>query len=70
MTTEQLAAQKASARDKRRFVKLTMYGSSCTVRPEEVADMMEGREPDDPMTQTDVWMTQAEYEALPEFMGW
>ena len=70
MSTEELMQAKRAKTDKKRFVKLTMYGSSCTCRPADVPDMMTGREPDDPMTQTDVWMTQAEFEALPDFGGW
>lgn len=58
-----------SKRQKVRFVKLTMDRQSCVVRPTEVKDMMEDGE-DANMTMTDVWMSEAEYEALPEFQGW
>lgn len=64
------AEQRTKKRDKQRFVKLTLWGSACTCRPSEVADMLEGGEPDEPMKQEDVWMTEAEFEALPEFQGW
>lgn len=68
-SADELAAQKRAKTDKKRFVKLTLWGSSCICRPTEVADMLEGREPDDPIKQQEVWMTEAEFEALPEFQG-
>jgi hypothetical protein len=52
--------------DKRRYVKLTANGASVVCEPFEVADMMDG---DSECTVSDVWMSPAEYDALPEFMG-
>ena len=58
-----------SKRDKKRYVKLRYANekATCTMTPEEAASMME----DDPdLSGEDVWMTEAEFEALPEFIGW
>jgi catalase len=69
MNVEQLAAEKAAARDKRRFVKLRLKGekSSCIASPREAQGMLA----DDPdLTGEDVWMTIEEFEKLPEFAGW
>lgn len=56
----------SSKRDKIRFLKVTFDGTSCICEPREAADMM-----DDPeYTVSEVWMTQAQYDALPEFQGW
>lgn len=58
-----------SKRQKVRFVKITYDKQSCVVRPNEVADMTDGMASKD-HTLTDVWMSEAEFEALPEFAGW
>lgn len=52
--------------DKRRYLKLTADGSSVICEPFEAASMM-----DDPAEYviSEVWMTEKEYQALPEFMG-
>lgn len=68
MTSAELQARKAEARDKKRFVLMTYDGTSCTVRPSEVADLIDGN--DEGYTFTDIWMTEDEFEALPEFSGW
>lgn len=54
-------------RQKKRFLKLTVDGTSCICEPDEAADMM-----DDPTqyTVSEVWMTQKQYDKLPEFEGW
>lgn len=52
-----------------RFVKITYDGSSCIVRPHEVDDMLDGAEPSG-YSIKDVWMSEAMYAKLPEFMGW
>lgn len=57
----------AHQRDKLRFLKLTVDGTSCICTPSEAGDMMDS--PDE-YTVTEVWMTQAQYDALPEFQGW
>lgn len=67
--TADLQAQKAAARDKKRFVKLTMDGASCIVHPNELDSMLAGEELET-IEQSDVWMTEAQWEALPEFEGW
>ena len=52
--------------DKRRYVKLMANGSSVICEPFEVLDFfIDG----DDYESEDVWMSPAEYEALPEFMG-
>lgn len=67
MTTAELQAQKAAARDKKRYVRITYDGASCICESCDV----------DLMTQDlgvfeleDVWMTEVEWEQLPEFAGW
>lgn len=69
-TTEQLAAQKRVATDKKRFVKLTYGRESCVCLPDEAEYMLDGEEDPSQFRREDVWMTEAEYEALPEFGGW
>lgn len=69
MTSAELQQQKAAARDKKRYVRMTMDGSSCICEPGEAKDMFDGGNMDG-CTLTDVWMTEAEWEALPEFSGW
>lgn len=62
------SADTPSKRQKKRFVKITFDGASCICRPEEVKDML-----DDSLTGhaiSDTWMTEDEYEAMPEFQGW
>lgn len=55
-------------KEKLRFVKLSVQGSNAhaIMRPEEVSDFCDGEE----YITEDVWMTQAEYEGLPEFEGY
>lgn len=53
----------------KRFVRLTVDGVSCICEPGEVKDMFDGGDIAG-CTQQDVWMTQAQYDALPEFEGW
>lgn len=67
-STEELAAQKAAARDKRRYVKFSCDGSHCIVTPDE-ADQMAKDGDWGEYQREDVWMTEAEFEALPEFGG-
>lgn len=52
--------------DKRRYVKLKHDGASVILDPAEVTDFMDGN---DDYEVEDVWMSDAEYEALPEFQG-
>lgn len=66
-STEQLQAQKAAARDKKRYVKITWDGQSCICEPRDAVEMASGS---DGAVLTDVWMTPDEWEALPEFAGW
>lgn len=68
-TMAQLAAEKRAKRDKRRYIRMTMDGASCISEPDEVKDILTG---DDMAgcTLTEVWMTQQQYEDLPEFSGW
>lgn len=67
MTSAELQQQKAAARDKKRYVKITYDGAPCICEPRDVDDMLDGC---DGATIEDVWMTVDEYEALPEFQGW
>ena len=67
VSSEQLGEQKHQARAQRRYVKLTMDGTSCVVEPHEAKDMMK----DDPiLVASDVWMTVSQFEALPDFQGY
>lgn len=65
-TSEQLAEQKHQARAKRRYVKLSLGRTHCITHPAEAAGMLIE---DADLISTDVWLTQAEFEALPEFQG-
>ena len=58
-----------SKRDKKRFVKFCLDGQCCIVTPEEAVHMREDEEDPGAMTEEDVWMTEEEFEALPEFQG-
>jgi len=53
-------------RDKRRYVRIVIDGTRCTMPPSEALESLV----EDVSTVEDVWLTQAEYEALPEFAGW
>lgn len=69
--TDVMSAEKRvyKKRDKRRFVKLTTDGSHCIVHTDELESILAGEELET-IEQSDVWMTEAEWEALPEFQGW
>lgn len=67
-TSEQMAAEKRAKTDKRRYVALRLRGSG----PKCIADPVEARAmmfDDADLTGEDVWMTVAEFEALPDFGG-
>lgn len=53
----------------RRFVRIEHFGSFCICSPENVGDWI--ADADDPSEYkiTDVWMTQKEFDDLPEFKG-
>lgn len=68
MTVKEQQMQKAAARDKRRFIRMTVDGSNCICEPGEVKDMFDGGAMDG-CKLTEVWMTQEQYDALPEFEG-
>lgn len=71
-SAESLQQQKASLRDKKRYVRLRLrsggsLGTSCISEPNEAVAAMA----DDPeLVGEDVWMTPAEFDALPDFGGW
>ena len=71
MSVEELQRQKAASRDKRKFLKVRPIegGSWCIMEPCELEDMTGGEELQTYEVQ-DVWMTNDEWEALPEFQGW
>lgn len=54
--------------DKRRYAVRTIDGSACTAELETAIEIIEESECE--YTLTDRWLTQPEYEALPEFKGW
>lgn len=68
-TSEQLQAEKAAARDKVRFLRLTHDGVSCVLECKDFCDFTADMEPGS-YTFREVWMTQSEYDALPEFEGY
>lgn len=69
MNVEQLQQQKAAARDKRRYLKVRPIegGAWCIMEPRDFEDMTSEFHT---YEVRDVWMTDAEWEALPEFDGW
>lgn len=54
-------------RDKQRFVRLSVDGTSCISEPHEAEALLKA---DPSLEASDVWMTRAAFEALPEFGGW
>lgn len=68
LTADELVAEKRAKTDKRRYVALQLRGAG----PKCIADPVEARAmmfDDTDLTGTDVWMTVAEFEALPDFGG-
>lgn len=55
-------------RDKRLFVRLEYDNQSVTMHPSEALDWLSDSE-DATYHMMDVWMTQAQFEKLPEFEG-
>jgi hypothetical protein len=55
---------------KKRYVKLTYEGSSCIVEANKVADQLCYEDRPQDFEREDVWMSPAQFRALPEFMGW
>lgn len=51
----------------KRFVRVTFDGLSCICQPCDVEAMTDGC---DGAKTEDVWMTEAQWNALPEFGGW
>lgn len=51
----------------KRYVRVAYDGASCVCEPRDVGDMIDGC---DSATVSEVWMTEAQWEALPEFGGW
>jgi hypothetical protein len=58
----------ASRRDKIRFVRLEYDGARFVVPPDEAQIILDTDAPAEYKV-TPVWMTQAEFDALPEFQG-
>lgn len=56
-----------SKRQKVRYVKMTLGGTSCTMEPKDVKDMTEGET--EPYTLEDIWMTPEAFDKLREFEG-
>lgn len=56
-----------AAPGKLRLMRIEANGTYCICKPEEVAEFT-GEDPGEYKI-TEVWMTQAELDALPEFMG-
>lgn len=67
-TAEQLCEEKHAARAKRRYVALQMNGTGqkCVIESAELESYL-FEEPE--LVASDVWMTVAEFEALPDFVG-
>ncbi len=68
LTSEEQAEAKHAARAKRRYVALQLRGTGpkCVI---EAADLESYLFDDPELVPTDVWMTVAEFEALPDFEG-
>lgn len=56
-----------SKRQKIRYVKMTLGGTSVIIEPRDVKDMTEGET--DPYTLEDVWMTPTAFDKLRDFEG-
>ena len=70
MNVEQLQQQKAAVSDKHRFVKFRpIEGAWCVMKPSEYDAMTHG-EGLQTYEVLDIWMTDAEFDALQEFGGW
>lgn len=65
---ESAAGRVSKPTDKRRYAVLTFDGSACTVELETAVRIIEESECEYELT--DRWLTQDEYEGLPEFNGW
>jgi hypothetical protein len=58
----------AFGRERVRYVRVIHDGTTCVVRPGDVADMIDSECPDDYRTE-DVYLSKEEFDALPEFDG-
>lgn len=58
-----------AAPGKKKFARIEHFGSWCVCSPENVADWTADADDPSEYKVTEVWMTQAEFEALPEFKG-
>lgn len=71
--TEPLKARKrlVSRRDKHRYKRVSYDGSSFICKPDEVEELtrLDGCDDDMQYQVSDIWMTDDEYERLPEFEG-
>lgn len=54
--------------ERKRFVRIEHDGASCICRPNEVDDMIDDGDPGQYKI-TDAWMTEKEFDTLPEFVG-
>lgn len=61
-----MAEERDKKRDKHRYVRLSFDGSSCICEPREATAM---QEEDARLEASEVWLTRAEFEALPDFAG-
>ena len=57
-------------RDKHRYVRVVIDGQRCTMEPREAEALISSAPIEaDAYPLQDVWLTRAEFEALPEFQG-
>lgn len=59
----------AFGRDRVRYVRVTLHGSHLILHPNELAAWKAGEENPDQFTYTDVYLSEEEADALPEFDG-
>lgn len=53
---------------RKRYVRITHDGAHCIVQPDDVKDMVDSEKPED-YTLTDTYLSEREFEDLPEFDG-
>jgi len=55
--------------ERKQFVRISLDGTYCIMTPAEGEQFLREAEYPDDYTVADVWMSQAEFDAMPEFAG-
>lgn len=63
-----MAEERTKKRDKHPYVRVSHDGSSCVMEGQEAEALL--KEEPGVYDTTEVWMTRAEFGALPDFSGW